>query len=56
MKVSKNRNNIFRDFLGCQFSKLTHNVCSKNAVCFAAMNDQFSRAKSNGATTLIHIK
>lgn len=25
MKVSKNRNNVLRDFLGCRFSKLTHN-------------------------------
>ncbi len=25
MKVSKYRNNIFGDFIGCLFSKLTHN-------------------------------
>jgi hypothetical protein len=25
MKVSKNRNNIFRDLIGFRFSKLTHN-------------------------------
>ncbi|GMQ33691.1 hypothetical protein Ataiwa_19630 [Algoriphagus taiwanensis] len=27
MNVSKYRNNIFRNFIGCLFSKLTHNVC-----------------------------
>jgi hypothetical protein len=32
------------------------NVSANNAVAFGAMNDQFPRAKSNGATTIILFK
>jgi len=31
----------------------SYNVSPNNAVAFGAINDQFSRGKSNGATTII---
>ena len=35
---------------------MTHSVLPNNAVAFGGIYDQFSRAKSIGATTIIHFK
>ena len=35
------------------WAAMAHNVSANNAIAFGAMNDQFSRAKSNGATTIL---